>query len=66
MRSRATYAVTTVGALREEGFALLPTYDAPHYDLLLRSAEYRDAQALLAVFGSPEPNPYKRRGSDRR
>lgn len=65
LRSRATYAVTTVGALREEGFALLPTYDAPHYDLLLRSAEYRDAQALLAVFGSPEPNPYKRRGSDR-
>ena len=47
------------------GSFMLPAFAhhsaAPHYDLLLAGAEYRDAQVLLAVFGSPEPNPYKRR-----
>jgi hypothetical protein len=62
LSSRTTFAASTVGAVRRAGFGLLPTYDAPHYDLLLGSAEYREAEALLAVFGPPEANPYKRRG----
>jgi hypothetical protein len=62
LSSRTSFVASTVGAVRRAGFGLLPTYDAPHYDLLLGSAEYREAEALLAVFGWPEANPYKRRG----
>ena len=62
LSSRSAFAVSTAGAVRAAGFALLPTYDAPHYDLLLATGEYREAEALLSLFGSPEPNPYKRRG----
>lgn len=61
LSSRATIVTSTAGAVRLAGFGLLPTYAAPHYDLLLSSAEYREAEALLAVFGSAEPNPFRRR-----
>ena len=49
--------------MRAAGFALLPTYEAPRYDLLLAVGEYREAEALRNLFGAPEPNPCKRRGS---
>lgn len=62
LSSRSTFAVSTAGAVRAAGFELLPTYDAPHYDLLLATSDYREAEALLSLFGSPEPNPYRRRG----
>ena len=62
LSSRSTFAVSTAGAVRAAGFALLPTYEAPHYDLLLATGEYREAEASLILFGSPEPNPYKRQG----
>ncbi len=62
LSSRTTFATSTVGAVRRAGFGLLPTYEAPHYDLLLGSAEYREAMTLLAVFGPPEVNPYRQRG----
>lgn len=62
LASRSAFAVSTAGAIRHAGFELLPTYEAPHYDLLLASGEYREAEAVVAIFGSPEPNPYKRRG----
>jgi hypothetical protein len=62
LSSRSTFAVSTAGAVRVAGFELLPTYEAPHYDLLLATGEYREAEVLLSLFGSPEPNPYKRRG----
>ena len=62
LSSRSTFAVSTAGTVRAAGFALLPTYDAPHYDLLLATGEYREAEALLSLFGSSKPNPYKRRG----
>jgi hypothetical protein len=61
MSSRSTFAISTAGTVRAAGFTLLPTYAAPHYDLLLRTGEYREAEALLSLFGAPEPNPYKRR-----
>lgn len=62
LSSRSTFVVSTAGAVRAAGFALLPTYDAPHYDLLLATGEYREAEALLSLFASSEPNPYKHRG----
>jgi hypothetical protein len=62
LSSRSMFAVSTAGAVRAAGFALLPTYDAPHYDLLLATGEYREAEALLSLFASSEPNPYKHRG----
>ena len=61
LASRSTFAQSTVGLLREAGYALLPTYAAPHYDLLLRSAGYDDAIKLLNVFSESRPNPHKRR-----
>jgi hypothetical protein len=65
LASRSTYATATVGALRTAGFELLPTFAAPHYDLLLPGSQYPDAARLRAVFSSPEPNPFKRRGRSR-
>ena len=62
LSSRSTFAVSTAGVVRAAGFPLLPTYEAPHYDLLLATGEYREAEVLLSLFGSPEPNPYERRG----
>ena len=47
------------------GFELLPTFAAPHYDLLLPGGQYPDAARVRAVFSSPEPNPFKRRGRSR-
>jgi hypothetical protein len=61
MSSRTTVALSTAGAVRAAGFVLLPTYSPPHYDLVLDGAGYAEASALLAVFGSPQPNPHKRR-----
>jgi len=62
LSSRSTFAVSTAGVVRAAGFELLPTYGAPHYDLLLDTGEYREAETLLGLFGSPTPNPYKSRG----
>jgi len=62
LSSRSTYALSTVGVVRAAGFDLLPTYEAPHYDLLLETGEYSEAERLLSLFSAPESNPYKRRG----
>lgn len=62
MASRSTYATATVGAVRAAGFELMPTFAAPHYDLLLPGGQYPDAERARAVFSDPEPNPFKRRG----
>ena len=61
LSSRSIFAVASAAAVRHAGFELLPTYDAPHYDLLLASGEYREAEALLALFSTGEPNPFKSR-----
>ncbi|CAN5562159.1 hypothetical protein BH23ACT3_BH23ACT3_02180 [soil metagenome] len=62
MASRSTFATATVGAVRSAGFVLLATYEAPHYDLLLGSGEYPEAERALRIFSAPESNPFKRRG----
>ncbi len=59
--SRSTFARATAGAVRDVGFALLPTHIAPHYDVVLSAANAREASRLLAVFGQPIDNPFKRR-----
>ena len=59
--TRTSYATTTVARLREAGYVLLPTFDVPHYDLLLPAATEAAAGTLLSVFGPAERNPYRRR-----
>ncbi|MGH7320462.1 MAG: hypothetical protein ACRELA_12660 [Candidatus Rokuibacteriota bacterium] len=59
--SRSTYAACEVGRIREAGYVLLATHEAPHYDILLAEASLAAAEALLAVFGAPYHNPYKGR-----
>jgi len=65
LASRSTYARATVGVVRVAGFELLPTFASPHYDLLLPGGQYPDAERARALFSSPEPNPFKRRGRSR-
>jgi hypothetical protein len=59
--TRTSYAATTVARLRQAGYVLLPTFDVPHYDLLLPAASEAAASTLLSVFGPAERNPYRRR-----
>ncbi len=59
--SRSTYATCAVGALLGGGYELVPTFDAPHYDVLLPAASAEVAGSLLSLFGDPRSNPYKRR-----
>jgi hypothetical protein len=59
--TRSSYAITTVRALRGAAFELLPTFDAPHYDVILPAATAEAAGTLLSLFGPAERNPYRRR-----
>lgn len=62
MWSRTQFATATTGAVRAAGFEVLPTHDAPHFDIVLAEANHAEAARLLEVFGSPEDNPFKKRG----
>lgn len=59
--SRTSYAATTAGRLREAGYVLLPTFGAPHFDLLLPATTNDAAGTLVSLFGPAERNPYRRR-----
>lgn len=59
--SRSSYAITTVGALKGASFELLPTFEVPHYDVLLSAASLDAAGRLLSLFGPAERNTYRRR-----
>lgn len=59
--SRTTYATATAGALRRAGYELLPTFDAPHFDVVVPVATPDAAGSLLLSFGPAERNPYRRR-----
>lgn len=61
MWTRTSYATATVARLRRAGYVLLPTFEVPHYDLLLPAATKAGAGTLLSVFGPAERNPYRRR-----
>ena len=61
LRSRRSYAITRVGDLVAAGFDLAPTFQAPHYSVLLPSYTREAAERLVEVFGEVKPNPYFRR-----
>jgi hypothetical protein len=57
----ATYRLVhtpTVGAITGAGFELLPTFNRPHYTLLLPSDAELDLRRLFAALGPAEANPY--------
>ncbi|MHB1446097.1 MAG: hypothetical protein ACYCTI_08575 [Acidimicrobiales bacterium] len=56
---------STVGRLHAAGFALLPTLDRPHYDVVLPDLTGRTLDRLESSFDPPQPNPARLRpGSD--
>jgi hypothetical protein len=59
--SRTSYATTTLSSVREAGYELLPTFDAPHFDVVVPTATADAASTLLSLFGPAERNPYRRR-----
>ena len=62
MWSRSQFAMATAGAVRASGFEVLPTHNAPHFDVVLAEATLAEAGRLLDVFGPAEDNPFKKRG----
>lgn len=59
--SRPSYATTTVGELVGAGYALLPTFEVPHFDVLLPAANRDEAGTLLSLLGAAERNAFRRR-----
>ena len=49
--------LSTVGRLRHEGFALLPTLARPHYDVVLADLSDDTLDRLESVFDAPIPRP---------
>ena len=50
--------LSTVGRLRGEGFALLPTLARPHYDVVLADLSNDTLDRLESVFDAPIPRPH--------
>lgn len=48
---------STVGELRAAGFALLPTLEWPHFDIVLPDVEESTLDRLVACFSEPFANP---------
>ena len=48
---------STVGRLRSLGFALVPTLDRPHYDVVLPDLDDATLDRLEVGFDLPIPNP---------
>lgn len=61
MWSRSQFATATVVQVRAAGFVVLPTHAAPHFDIVLGDASLAEAARLVAIFGTPEDNPFKHR-----
>jgi hypothetical protein len=53
--------LSTVGRLRALGFALIPTLDYPHFDVVLPDVELATLERLELGFDSPVPNPGRER-----
>lgn len=56
-----TYAAPSVGALLRAGFDVVPTFRAPHFDIVLPDASGPAFERLLAILGPALANPYKGR-----
>lgn len=50
--------LSTVGRLRSEGFALLPTLARPHYDVVLADLSDNTLDRLESVFDAPILRPH--------
>jgi hypothetical protein len=53
--------LSTVGRLRTLGFALIPTLDYPHFDVVLPDVEPTTLERLELGFDPPVPNPVRER-----
>jgi hypothetical protein len=62
LATRTTYAWTTVGEVVTAGFGLLPTFDAPHYDVVLQDASDDEVAKLMSILSDPTRNIYRRKG----
>jgi hypothetical protein len=62
LATRTTYATTTVGQVIEQGLILLPTFAAPHYDVVLEDATVEEVARLMSILSEPIRNPYRRKG----
>lgn len=62
LATRTTYATTTVAAVTDAGMVLLPTFGAPHYDVVLEDATADEVAKLMSILSEPVRNPYRRRG----
>lgn len=62
LATRTTYATTTVGRVLEAGLALLPTFDSPHYDVVLEDSTDQEVARLMSILSDPIRNPYRRKG----
>jgi hypothetical protein len=58
---RTTYATTTVGRVHDEGLMLLPTFDAPHYDVVLEEATVAQVARMMSILSEPIRNPYRQK-----
>jgi hypothetical protein len=58
LRTRRTYAEAPVTAVIAAGFAVLPTFSAPHVSIVLPDYDEACVQALIALFGPEQPNPH--------
>lgn len=65
LRTRRTYAATTVGAVLDAGFDLLPTFRSPHYSVVLPAYTVVSALALSGVLGDPILNSFYERSEPR-
>lgn len=58
LRSRRSYAIAPVHDLVDAGFDLIPTFNAPHYSVVLPSYTEGFAALLVEAFGDVKPNPH--------
>jgi len=59
LRTYKTYAATFASRLELGGFTLLPTFEVPHFDIVLPNATSHTLHTLLVILGPPLVNPYK-------
>jgi hypothetical protein len=51
-----------VGEILDAGLVLLPSFAAPHYDVVLEDATIEQVGKLMSILSEPIRNPYRRKG----
>lgn len=57
LRTRSRYASATARSLLDAGFALLPSFLAPHYSIVFGAYSEAEALRLIEALGEVHPNP---------